>query len=151
MIMICAAACLSCLKNSAWPCAESKNSWPCHTVDCCLSKYCFHISQESWDVHTLSTMIRRAIEQNKLWDHLGFIPTQEKGFFLFSQKFPKLDNSKLGSTQQQNICWHWHVARIISSQKIYGLYGLKHHIVEVRGDVTMRDGRRTTTTTNKWR
>ena len=23
--------------------------------------------------------------------------------------------------------WHWHVARIISSQKIYGLYGLKHH------------------------
>ena len=30
----------------------------------------------------------------------------------------------------------WHVARIISSQKIYGLYGLKHHIVERRGDVT---------------
>ena len=24
----------------------------------------------------------------------------------------------------------------ISSQKIYGLYGLKHHIVEMRGDVT---------------
>ena len=23
------------------------------------------------------------------------------------------DNSKLGSTQQQKICWHWHVARII--------------------------------------
>ena len=34
----------------------------------------------------------------------------------------ELDNSKLGSTQQQKICWHWHVARIISSQKIYGLY-----------------------------
>ena len=48
----------------------------------------------------------------------------------------KLDNSKLGSTQQQKICWHWHVARIISSQKIYGLYGLKHHIVEMRGGVT---------------
>ena len=48
----------------------------------------------------------------------------------------KLDNSKLGSTQQQKICWHWHVARIISSQKIYGLYARKHHIVEMRGDVT---------------
>ena len=48
----------------------------------------------------------------------------------------QIDNSKLGSTQQQKICWHWHVARIISSQKIYGLYGLKHHIVEMRGDVT---------------
>ena len=44
-----------------------------------------------------------------------------------------LDNSKRGSTQQW---WHWHVARIISSQKIYGLYGLKHHIVEMRGGVT---------------
>ena len=29
-----------------------------------------------------------------------------------------------------------YVARIISSQKIYGLYGLKHHIVEMRGGVT---------------
>ena len=28
-------------------------------------------------------------------------------------------------------------------QKIYGLYGLKHHIVEIREDVTMRDGRTT--------
>ena len=46
------------------------------------------------------------------------------------------DNSKLGSTQQQKICWHWHVARIISSQKIYSLYARKHHIVEMRGDVT---------------
>ena len=27
-------------------------------------------------------------------------------------------------------------ARIISSQKIYGLYGMKHHIVEMRGGVT---------------
>ena len=61
----------------------------------------------------------------------------------------EIDNSKLGSTQQQKICSHWHVARIISSQKIYGLYGLKHHIVEIRGDVTMRDGRRTTNDDNK--
>ena len=38
---------------------------------------------------------------------------------------------------------HWHVARIISSQKIYGLYGLKHHIVEMRGGVT--DAGQTTT------
>ena len=57
---------------------------------------------------------------------------------------PKLDNSKLGSTQQQKIRWHWHVARIISSQKIYGLYARKHHIVEMRGDVT--DAGRPTTT-----
>ena len=28
------------------------------------------------------------------------------------------------------------IARIIYSQKIYGLYGLKHHIVEISGDVT---------------
>ena len=40
-------------------------------------------------------------------------------FYCWRQK--KLDNSKLGSTQQQKICWHWHVARIISLQKIYGL------------------------------
>ena len=48
----------------------------------------------------------------------------------------RLDNSKLGLTQQQKICWHWHVARIISSQKIYSLYARKHHIVEIGGDVT---------------
>ena len=54
----------------------------------------------------------------------------------FNQNILKLDNSKLGSTQQQKICWHWHVARIISSQKIYGFYGRKHHKVEMRGDVT---------------
>ena len=34
------------------------------------------------------------------------------------------------------IWWHWYIARIISSQKIYGLYGPKHHIVEISGDVT---------------
>ena len=34
------------------------------------------------------------------------------------------------------IWWHWHVARIISSQEIYDLYGRKHHIVEMRVGVT---------------
>ena len=48
----------------------------------------------------------------------------------------KQDNRKLGSTQQQKICWHKHVAMIISSQKIYGLYAWKHHIVEMGGYVT---------------
>ena len=61
--------------------------------------------------------------------------------FLAVQNISQLDNSKLGSTQQPKICWQWHVARIISSQKIYGLYGLKHHIVEIGWGVTMRDGR----------
>ena len=61
---------------------------------------------------------------------------------LKGQNMWQLDNSKLGSTQQQKICWHWHVARIISSQKIYGLYAQKHHIVEMRVDVT--DAGRTT-------
>ena len=34
------------------------------------------------------------------------------------------------------IWWWWHVARIISLQRIYGLYGLQPHIVEISGDVT---------------
>ena len=41
-----------------------------------------------------------------------------------------------------------YVARIISSQKMYGLYALKHHIVEMRGDVTdagQTNNERTTT------
>ena len=38
------------------------------------------------------------------------------------------------------IWWHWHIARIMSSHKIYGLCGLKHHIVEIRDHVTRRDG-----------
>ena len=45
------------------------------------------------------------------------------------------------------ICWHWHVASIISSQKICGLYALKHHIVEMRGGVTDAGQ----TTNNNWR
>ena len=63
---------------------------------------------------------------------------------LFSQNFsknlfkrPNFSNNKLCETQIEDmIWWHWHVARIISSQKIYGLHGLKHHIVEMRGGVT---------------
>ena len=34
------------------------------------------------------------------------------------------------------IWWWWHAARIISLQKIYGLYSLKPHIVEISEDVT---------------
>ena len=36
---------------------------------------------------------------------------------------------------------HW-IVGVTSFQKIYGLYGLKHHIVEISGDVTKagRDG-----------
>ena len=41
------------------------------------------------------------------------------------------------------IWWHWHIARIMSSQKIYGLCGLKHHIVDIRDNVTRRDEQRT--------
>ena len=34
------------------------------------------------------------------------------------------------------------IVGVISFQKIYGLYGLKHHIVEKMLDVTLCDGRR---------
>ena len=64
------------------------------------------------------------------------ISSKDKWQNILMNEKRKLDNSKLGSTQQQKICWHWHVARIISPQKIYGLYARKHHIVEMRGDVT---------------
>ena len=33
-----------------------------------------------------------------------------------------------------------HISRILSSQKIYVLYGLQHHIVEIIGYVSMQDG-----------
>ena len=33
---------------------------------------------------------------------------------------------------------------MMSFQKIYGLYGLEHHTVEINGDVTMRENRQTT-------
>ena len=33
------------------------------------------------------------------------------------------------------------IVGVISFQKIFGLYGLKHHIVEISGDVTDADGR----------
>ena len=57
----------------------------------------------------------------------------------------KLDNSKLGSTQHMLTltCCQDH---ILTPQKIYGLYGLKHHIVEMRGGVT--DAGRTNKRTN---
>ena len=32
---------------------------------------------------------------------------------------------------------------MISFQKIYGLYGLKHHTMEINGDVTMETNERT--------
>ena len=35
------------------------------------------------------------------------------------------------------------IVGLISFQKMYGLYGLKHHIVEISGDVTDADGRTT--------
>ena len=38
---------------------------------------------------------------------------------------------------------------VISFKKIYGLYGLKHHIVEISGDVTDPDGRTNERTTRK--
>ena len=34
------------------------------------------------------------------------------------------------------ITGHQWIVRVISFQKIYGLYGLNHHIVEISGDVT---------------
>ena len=40
---------------------------------------------------------------------------------------------------------YW-IVGVTSFQKIYGLYGLKHHILEIRGDVTKvlrTDGRTT--------
>ena len=45
---------------------------------------------------------------------------------------------------------HW-IIGVTSFQKIYGLYGLKHHIVDISGDVTKagRDGRTDGQTTRK--
>ena len=88
-----------------------------------------NVSANSWQIqHMLKTRIQRDFAWLKY----------------------KLDNSKLGSTQQQKICWHWLVARIIYSKKIYGLYGWKHHIVEMRGGVTDA-GQTNKQTTNNWR
>ena len=39
------------------------------------------------------------------------------------------------------------IVGVISFQKMYGLYGLKHHIVEISGDVT--DAGRTNKQTNE--
>ena len=35
------------------------------------------------------------------------------------------------------------IVGVMSFQKMYGLCGLKHHIVEIRDHVTRRDGQRT--------
>ena len=73
---------------------------------------------------------QESVFPGKNWPQFFYV---EKCFF---DGWNKLDNGKLGSTQQQKTYWHWHVARIISTQKIYGLYARKHHIVEMRGGVT---------------
>ena len=56
-----------------------------------------------------------------------------------------------GSGGSGNAMGEWKVEQwivgVISFQKIYGLYGLKHHIVEISGDVT--DAGRTNNQTNK--
>ena len=68
--------------------------------------------------------------------------------------FVLYDDMTIYDDHHMIIWWWWHIARIISSHKIYGLYGLKHHIVEIRGDVTMRDDERTTedrATQPKWK
>ena len=41
--------------------------------------------------------------------------------------------------------------QMISFQKIYGLYGLKHHTMEINGDVTMETNERTNEQTIKWK
>ena len=38
---------------------------------------------------------------------------------------------------------------MMSFQKIYGLYGLEHHTVEINGDVTMRTDKRPTKQTSE--
>ena len=41
------------------------------------------------------------------------------------------------------------IVGVISFQKMYGLYGLKHHIVEISGDVTDPDKQTNKQTNNK--
>ena len=43
---------------------------------------------------------------------------------------------------------YW-IVGVTSFQKIYGLYGLKHHILEISGDVTDMDRRTNKRTTSK--
>ena len=47
----------------------------------------------------------------------------------------KTYEAERGKTEEERAEKSFHL------QKIYGLPGLKHHVVEIRGDVTMRDGR----------
>ena len=45
-----------------------------------------------------------------------------------------------GSAGSGNVMGEWSVGQwivgVMSFQKMYGFYGLKHHIVEISGDVT---------------
>ena len=59
----------------------------------------------------------------------------------------KLDNRNWAQLSNRRYVDTKHVARIISSQKIYSLYARKHHIMEMRGDVT--DAGRTTKTEDR--
>ena len=42
-----------------------------------------------------------------------------------------------------SICLGHYHHQLISFQKIYGLYGLKHHTMEINGDVTMETNEQT--------
>ena len=60
----------------------------------------------------------------------------------------KLDGFLVGLVGLVGLVWvmgEWSVGQwivgVISFQKMYGLYGLKHHIVEISGDVTNPDRR----------
>ena len=108
---------------------------PNHT--CCISKW-ENSSASDFTLFLNGICCRNSLHCSAAKFHLVFISKPNK----------ELDNSKLGSTQQQKICWHWLVARIISSQKISSLYARKHHIMEMGGDVTDAGRRRWT---NNWR
>ena len=45
---------------------------------------------------------------------------------------------------------HYH-HQMMSFKKIYGLYGLEHHTVEIDGDVTMRTDKQTNERTSEYR
>ena len=56
----------------------------------------------------------------------------------------KLDRFLVGLCGSMWVMGEWSVGQwivgVISFQKMYGLYGLKHHTVEMSGDVTDPDG-----------
>ena len=75
-----------------------------------------------------------SFSKNHIADFWGHVDVCAFWYNLLSNK-TTYNYAKL-KFNHMRIWWHWHVARIISSQKIYGLYGLKHQIVEISGDVT---------------